>query len=176
MNVNLVRRYRHSTISNLAAINSFKIHIIIYILYFFKNNIDQNRTSTNYLLEWQNVNIAASSWKVVTAGHSHGNRDGYYWSTRNGEYGISTQTISDFPAGNYTFKYEWSADGGNVQSCSSIGIEPFYHKVPPFDWTTNTQQYFSEVSFKVDTHQTCWGYGGEIRLRSLKYTRKQGNL
>ena len=87
---------------------------------------------------------------------------------------MSTQTISDFPAGNYTFQYEWSAVGGSKQSCSNIRIQPFQWKVPPFDWTTITAKYFSEVPFKLGTIQTCWGYGGEIRLRSLKWMRKKG--
>ena len=87
---------------------------------------------------------------------------------------MSTQTISDFPAGNYTFQYEWSAFGGSQKSCSNIRIQPFHWRAPPFDWTTTTVEYFSEVPFKIGTIQTCWGYGGEIRLRTLKWMRKKG--
>ena len=87
---------------------------------------------------------------------------------------MSTQTVSDFPAGNYTFQYEWSAVGGSKQGCSNTRIQPFQWRVPPFDWTTITVEYFSEVPFKLGTIQTCWGYGGEIRLRTLKWMRKKG--
>ena len=98
-------------------------------------------------------------------------------SDRNGPAdGISTQTLTDFPAGNYTFQYEWSAVGGAVQGCSTIKIAPFPYKTPPFDWTVTTLEYFSKVSFKIGTLQSCWGYGGQIRIRSLRWTRKQGNI
>ena len=143
----------------------------MYYLIVLPKNIDW---SLLFFLEWQYFDLKTSNWKVVTAGHSHGNRNGYYWSTRKGKYAVSTQTISDFPAGNYTFQYEWSAFGGSKQSCSNIRIQPFQWRVPPFDWTTTTVEYFSEVPFKIGTIQTCWGYGGEIRLRTLKWMRKKG--
>jgi hypothetical protein len=120
---------------------------------------------------WVEFDLSTKSWVVhgtqgITGTLGNG---GYYWSSRNGGDQTTSESVVAFDAGNYSFEFEWATTGGFIQSCSAVSIEPLTHGTPTFGWTAVSTSHVAMSPFHIKMYQTCWGYGGRIQIRNLRW-------